>query len=156
MKKGRPAYTVSALADVAVSEQVAGVLTAETGSFGVRGQRLDRWPEARTMDTVEVDGLPLRVKVSPGRAKVEHDDAVRVARRVGRPLRDVVAEAESRWRTRPGLAPIEVDDPGTGVAATLPVQQDGQLVDPGNRWLTHTTDGDSPQVADSGPDGDAS
>ena len=33
------------------------------------------------MGEVEVDGLPVRVKVSAGRVKVEHDDAARVARR---------------------------------------------------------------------------
>jgi hypothetical protein len=147
MKKGRPAHTVSVLADLAVSEQVAGVLTAETGSLGVRGQRLERWPQARTMATVHVEGMPLRVKVSPGRAKVEHDDAVRAARRLGRPLREIMSEAEARWRIGPGAAPA---------AADAPMRQGGQLFDPGDRWLTHATDGDSPQVADTGPDDDAS
>jgi hypothetical protein len=49
---------------------------------------------------VEVDGLPVRVKVSPGRVKVEHDDAARVARLHQRPLRDVLADAESAARRR--------------------------------------------------------
>jgi pyridinium-3,5-bisthiocarboxylic acid mononucleotide nickel chelatase len=97
MKKGRPAHTVSALVDPALAGQVAGVLTAETGSLGVRGQRLERWPQAREMHAVDVDGLAVRVKVSRGRVKVEHDDAARVARRVGRPLREVVARAEQQW-----------------------------------------------------------
>ncbi len=99
MKKGRPAHTVSALADPALAGQVAGVLTAETGSMGVRGQRLERWPQAREMHAVEVEGLAVRVKVSAGRVKVEHDDAARVARRIGRPLREVVARAEQQWLT---------------------------------------------------------
>ena len=97
MKKGRPAHTVSALADPALAGQVAGVLTAETGSLGVRGQTLERWPQARDLRAVEVDGLAIRVKVSAGRVKVEHDDAARVARRIGRPLREVVARAEQQW-----------------------------------------------------------
>ncbi len=59
---------------------MAGVLVAETGSLGVRGTTLERWPPARQPGTVEVDGYPIRVKVSPGRVKVEHDDAARVAR----------------------------------------------------------------------------
>lgn len=98
MKKGRPAHTVSALADTALAAQVAEVLVAETGSLGVRGQRLERWPSARAGATIEVDGLPVRVKVSPGRVKVEHDDAARVARRTGRPLREVVSRAEAAGR----------------------------------------------------------
>ena len=98
MKKGRPAHTVSALADVSLSTQVAEVLMAETGSLGVRGTGLDRWPTARHADTVEVAGYPVRVKVSPGRVKVEHDDAARVAQRAGLPLREVLSLAEAEGR----------------------------------------------------------
>jgi uncharacterized protein (TIGR00299 family) protein len=100
MKKGRPAHTVSVLADPALADQVGRVLVAETGSLGVRGETLQRWPAARTTSEVEVDGLPVRVKVSVGRVKVEHDDAARAARRTGLPLREVVARAEAAWRRR--------------------------------------------------------
>jgi uncharacterized protein (TIGR00299 family) protein len=102
MKKGRPAHTVSALVDPALAEQVATVLRAETGSLGVRGQTLERWPSARFGGQVEVDGVPVRVKVGAGRVKVEHDDAARVARRTGLPLREVVSRAEEAWRRRVG------------------------------------------------------
>ncbi|MEJ7583894.1 MAG: LarC family nickel insertion protein [Acidimicrobiales bacterium] len=98
MKKGRPAYTLSALVDPALTAQVAAVLMAETGSLGLRGQQLERWPARRSETSVDVDGLAVRVKVSPGRIKVEHDDAVRAARRTGRPLREVVGRAEEAGR----------------------------------------------------------
>lgn len=110
MKKGRPAHTVSALCDPSLAGQVAAVLTQETGSFGVRGQTLERWPRARTEEQVDVDGYPIRIKVGAGRAKVEHDDAARVARRTGRPLRDVVADAEDAWRHRRATGPTAVPD----------------------------------------------
>jgi uncharacterized protein (TIGR00299 family) protein len=100
MKKGRPAHTVSALADTALAGQIAGVLAAETGSLGVRGDTLQRWPAARVDDQVEVEGVPVRVKVGAGRVKVEHDDAARAARRTGLPLREVVSRAEEAWRRR--------------------------------------------------------
>ncbi|MFO7281524.1 MAG: nickel pincer cofactor biosynthesis protein LarC [Thermoanaerobacterales bacterium] len=102
MKKGRPAHVVSALADPALAGQLAAVLADETGSLGVRATSLERWPRTRTTGTVEVAGMPVRVKLSPGRAKVEHDDAVRVARRTGTPLREVLslAEAEARRHRR--------------------------------------------------------
>jgi pyridinium-3,5-bisthiocarboxylic acid mononucleotide nickel chelatase len=100
MKKGRPAHTVSALADPALAEQVARVLTAETGSLGVRGATMDRWPSERRMHEVEIQGLPVRVKVSPGRVKAEHDDAARVARRTGLPVREVIFRAEEAFRRR--------------------------------------------------------
>ena len=106
MKKGRPAHTVSALADPALADQIAAVLVAETGSLGVRGDTLQRWPSARVQAQVEVGGVPVRVKVGAGRVKVEHDDAARAARRTGLPLREVVSRAEEAWRRR---LPIDPD-----------------------------------------------
>jgi uncharacterized protein (TIGR00299 family) protein len=97
MKKGRPAHTVHALADPAIVPQVMDVLAAETGTLGVRGHRLERWTLPRRHERVVVDDLSVRVKVSPGRAKAEFDDAATVAERTGRPVRDVIAEAERRW-----------------------------------------------------------
>jgi uncharacterized protein (DUF111 family) len=108
MKKGRPAHTVSTLADPALTEQLSRVLMSETGSLGVRSQTLERWPAARSVDEVEVDGLPVRVKISEGRVKVEHDDAARASRRTGRPLREVVRRAEQAWHQR---APSVLPDP---------------------------------------------
>jgi hypothetical protein len=103
MKKGRPAHTVSALADPALAGQVASRLTAETGSLGVRGTTLERWPAPRSTSTVEVDGLPVRIKVSPGRSsKPEHDDVARVARLRSLPLREVRFRAEHAWRDTTG------------------------------------------------------
>src|SRR5918996_724669 len=110
MKKGRPAPTVSALVEPALAEQVAAALMAETGTLGLRGTTLDRWPAARAVDTVDVDGMPVRVKVSPGRVKVEHDDAARVARSQGRPLREVLSVAESEARRLQGRRPVEGTD----------------------------------------------
>jgi len=98
MKKGRPAHTVSALCDPSLARQVAATLTAETGSLGVRGQTFERWPSPRREDEVDVDGTLIRVKVGPGRVKVEHDDAVRAARRLHLPVREVVSRAEETWR----------------------------------------------------------
>ncbi|MGH9136825.1 MAG: nickel pincer cofactor biosynthesis protein LarC [Acidimicrobiales bacterium] len=94
MKKGRPAHTVSALCDPADAERVAAVLLAETGSLGVRASSMQRWPQARRETFVEIDGHRIAVKLGPGRVKVEHDDAAAAARALGRPLRDVLAEAE--------------------------------------------------------------
>jgi len=102
MKKGRPAHTVSALADVALADQVAAILLSETGSLGLRGKTMERWPSSRGDGQVEVDGVPVRVKVGAGRVKVEHDDAARAARRTGLPLREVVSRAEEAWRRRLG------------------------------------------------------
>jgi uncharacterized protein (TIGR00299 family) protein len=109
MKKGRPAYTVSVLADVALGGQLAAVLATTTGSLGVRGQTLQRWPRARVHGEVDVHGHVVRVKVSPGRVKVEHDDAASVAHATGTPVREVVSLAEEAWR-RLAQQPAPVQD----------------------------------------------
>jgi uncharacterized protein (TIGR00299 family) protein len=115
MKKGRPGHTVSVLADVAIAESVRTLLEAETGTLGVRGIALERWAAARSMGAVDVDGSPVRVKVSPGRVKAEQRDAARAARRSGLPLREVLYRAENSWRqddnVRPGLKPTDTDEP---------------------------------------------
>ena len=49
------------------------------GASGCAVPLLERWPAARVMDEVDVEGAPVRVKVSPGRVKVEQRDAARVA-----------------------------------------------------------------------------
>ena len=98
MKKGRPAHVVSVLCDPPAVAEVAEVLTSETGSLGVRAHTVQRWSAARTMHEVMVDGHPIAVKVTAGRAKAEHDDAARVATATGRPLREVLALAEAAWR----------------------------------------------------------
>jgi pyridinium-3,5-bisthiocarboxylic acid mononucleotide nickel chelatase len=111
MKKGRPAHTISALADTALAVQVADALTAESGSLGVRGVRYERWPTERRDDVVEVAGFPVRVKVSPGRVKVEHDDAARVAGRAGLPLREVLSRAEEEGRRALRAVPDPTEPP---------------------------------------------
>jgi pyridinium-3,5-bisthiocarboxylic acid mononucleotide nickel chelatase len=96
MKKGRPAHTAAALVDPADVDRLATVLLAETGSLGLRATSVERWPQRRAEATIDVGGHPVRVKVADGRAKPEHDDAVAAARALGRPLRDVLREAETR------------------------------------------------------------
>ncbi len=100
MKKGRPAHTVHALTDPADVERIAAVMLAETGSLGIRATTVARWPQRREEITVEVDGNAIRVKVASGRVKVESGDAAEAARSLGRPLRDVLREAETQARSR--------------------------------------------------------
>ena len=100
MKKGRPGQVVSALGDVALAAQLRDVLLNEGGSLGVRATTVDRFAATRRFERVEIEGQALRVKVSPGRAKVEHDDASSAAKLLGMPVREVVSRAEAAWRER--------------------------------------------------------
>jgi uncharacterized protein (TIGR00299 family) protein len=98
MKKGRPAYIVSALCDDASFGVVRSTLVAETGTLGVRATQVQRWPQQRAEEVVTIDGHAIRVKVGATRVKVEHDDALAAATALGRPLRAVLAEAEAAGR----------------------------------------------------------
>ena len=101
MKKGRPAHTVHALCDPALGARIASVLVYETGSLGIRGSTIERWPQQRAEAVVDVEGHAVRVKLAAGRVKVEHDDAAAAARALGWPLRAVLAAAEALgWAAR--------------------------------------------------------
>ena len=75
---------------------------------------VERWPFARQTDEVEVEGLPVRVKRTALRVKVEYEDAARVARRTGLPLREVVSRAEAEARR---IDPDPTLDPDGGTPA---------------------------------------
>jgi uncharacterized protein (TIGR00299 family) protein len=95
MKKGRPAHTMSALCDDASFAQVREVMVRETGSLGVRASAVARWPQHRDERTVHIDGHAIRVKIGEHRVKAEFDDALAAASSLDRPVRDVLAAAES-------------------------------------------------------------
>jgi hypothetical protein len=102
MKKGRPAHTVHALCDPSRADAIAATLLRETGTLGLRGTSLERWPQAREVEVVDVDGQPVRVKLSGHRVKVEFDDAAAAADALGRPVRDVIEDATRRGTPDPG------------------------------------------------------
>jgi uncharacterized protein (DUF111 family) len=99
MKKGRPAHTVHALCDPAIADSIRATMVAETGTLGVRGSTMHRWPQQRRTTTVDIDGHTVRVKVAASsgttRYKVEHDDAAAAAAALGVPLRVVMDRAHA-------------------------------------------------------------
>jgi len=99
MKRGRPGHILSVLCDPALASELSTLMRDETGTLGVRAMGVRRWASEREPGVVEVEGLPVRVKVSPGRVKAEHADAARVARVTGLTLLEVTARAESGYRT---------------------------------------------------------
>jgi pyridinium-3,5-bisthiocarboxylic acid mononucleotide nickel chelatase len=119
MKKGRPGSIVHALCDPSMIASLRDVLRDATGSLGVRVTTAERWPAARSLDSVWIDGQLIRVKVSVGRIKAEYEDVARAARRTGQPLREIAFRAEALWRTEHGQSGMTTSDgSGMSIAAT--------------------------------------
>ena len=93
-KKGRPAHVFSVLCEPSSVARLRQVLADETGTLGIRAAMWQRWPSTREFSSVEVGGYPVRVKRGPRRIKAEHDDAARIARLLGLPVREVARQAE--------------------------------------------------------------
>ena len=114
MKKGRPGTVVHVLADPSMTASLRGVLRDTTGSLGVRLTTGERWPAARSLESVRLDGQMIRVKVSAGRIKAEYEDVARASRRTGQSLREVAFRAESLWRAEHGAIAAVRSEPDDG------------------------------------------
>ncbi|MDQ3955245.1 MAG: nickel pincer cofactor biosynthesis protein LarC [Actinomycetota bacterium] len=98
MKKGRPAFAISALATPERESDLTAVFFKETTTLGIRTLPVDRSVLAREWIRVEVRGLPIRVKLGRANGRVitispEHDDAVEASRATGLALRLIYDEA---------------------------------------------------------------
>ena len=106
MKKGRPGVVLAALARPADERAVAETMLRETTALGVRVSPVRRWELERRFVTVEVAGEAVRVKLGlldgeTVNAAPEHDDCRAVARRTGRPVKDIWAAALAAAAERP-------------------------------------------------------
>jgi uncharacterized protein (TIGR00299 family) protein len=102
MKKGRPGHVLHVLTDATHLDALRSGIHRATGTMGVRATALERWPVARELGQVTLDGMTVRMKVAEGRAKPEFDDVALVAAKTGASLHDVSSRAEEAWRsTRP-------------------------------------------------------
>lgn len=97
MKHGRPAVTISVLAEPTVSGSLGELLLQESGSLGYRTHGVARSALDRRIETVELEGHTIRLKVTDSTAKAEFVDVVDAARGLNRPARQVAAEAERLW-----------------------------------------------------------
>ncbi len=98
MKKGRPGARVEALSTAALADRIENAIFRHGSSIGVRRSFVERHALLRDERTVLLHGEAIRIKrvALPGggsRAKPEFDDVRRLATRLGRPLRDIAAEA---------------------------------------------------------------
>jgi pyridinium-3,5-bisthiocarboxylic acid mononucleotide nickel chelatase len=103
MKKGRPGFVLAALARPGAEGAVAAAILEETTTLGVRVSGARRYELDREERAVEIAGGIVRVKVGRLDGRVvnvapEHDDCSELARRTGRAVKDVWAEALVRAR----------------------------------------------------------
>jgi uncharacterized protein (TIGR00299 family) protein len=105
MKKGRPGHVLHVLAEATQVEVLRREIARATGTMGIRAMPAERWPVAREMTTVVIDGLTIRMKVTSGRAKPEFDDVALVAAKTGATLHEVSSRAEEAWRAAHHRAP---------------------------------------------------
>jgi uncharacterized protein (TIGR00299 family) protein len=98
MKKGRPGHVLHVLTDATHLETLRHLIGTTTGTFGVRASAAERWPAARSLDTVTLDGMVVRMKVGAGRAKPEFEDIALIATATGTAVHEVASRAEEAWR----------------------------------------------------------
>ena len=103
MKKGRPAVTISVLAEPSARERIAAVLFAETSTIGLRYHPVARLKLAREIKEVDTRWGRVRVKVSRAgddtvTLSPEYDDCKRLAREHHVALRLVLEQAQAAAR----------------------------------------------------------
>ena len=98
MKKGRPGHVLHVLTDATHLDRLRHLIHTTTGTFGVRATASERWPAARRLDQVTVDGMVVRMKVGYGRAKPEFEDIALIAGATGVAVHEVASRAEEAWR----------------------------------------------------------
>jgi pyridinium-3,5-bisthiocarboxylic acid mononucleotide nickel chelatase len=107
MKKGRPALTLSALAEAASADAVATALLRETTTIGLRRYPVGRTERPRRVVSVVTPFGSIQVKISEGpfgppQVKPEFDQCAAAAREHGVSVREVLAAALEAVARAPG------------------------------------------------------
>lgn len=100
MKKGRPAHTLSVLAEPDAVERLERVVFMQTSTIGLRRRVVEKVVLPREIVTVQVLGSALRVKLARLDGQVvnavpEYDDVVRLAANSKLPVRTVLDAASA-------------------------------------------------------------
>jgi len=101
MKKGRPAHTLSVLCDADHRAPLRRVVLEHTTTLGVREHQVARHALDRSWETVDVRGVPVRIKLSHTadghvlHATPEFEDVRAAAEQAGIPARVVLDEANA-------------------------------------------------------------
>jgi uncharacterized protein (DUF111 family) len=98
MKKGRPAFTVSALLPVIREAEIAAVFIEQSTTLGVRAWPVNRTKAVRRFERLTTRWGDVTVKLRGWKGRVidaapEYDDCASIAREHDQPLRTVRDEA---------------------------------------------------------------
>lgn len=98
MKKGRPGFTLRVLTSRASMDAVIRTVYRETTTFGLRIAGIGKNQLERRWETASVAGYEVRIKIGTFEGEdvtssVEFEDAAKIARITGMPLKDVYAAA---------------------------------------------------------------
>lgn len=98
MKKGRPALTISAIADASRKDAITATMIEQSTTLGVRVQPIERTKAVRRFETVVTRWGDVTVKLRAWNGRVidvapEYDDCAAIARAEGIPVREVWNEA---------------------------------------------------------------
>jgi uncharacterized protein (DUF111 family) len=99
MKKGRPGVMLSFLCAPPDLERLAALVTAETGTLGVRYASLRRIVQSRRIEERDTQFGPVRFKVGEYGEKPEYEDCRRIARERGIPCRVIMRQLLPRERS---------------------------------------------------------
>jgi uncharacterized protein (TIGR00299 family) protein len=105
MKKGRPAHTLHALVGADAADAVRREIFRQTSTIGVREQTFAKHALDREFVAVTVDGHEVAVKLARLEGELmnvqpEYADVVAAATALGRPVKDVLAEAQALARAQ--------------------------------------------------------
>ncbi|HNR97711.1 MAG TPA: nickel pincer cofactor biosynthesis protein LarC, partial [Anaerolineae bacterium] len=100
MKKSRPAYQLSVLAEPADTDKLAAIVLRETPTLGLRYQRYRRAKASREIGEVQTPWGAVRIKIKRLGNRVisaapEYDDCAALAAREGIPFEDVASAARA-------------------------------------------------------------
>lgn len=103
MKKGRPAFLLSALSDEADKSAVEAAMFAETSTIGVRWQMVQRTVADRNIIPVVTEWGSVDIKVAELNGKVinvapEFGDCRMLAEKTGVPLKQIYQSALQAWQ----------------------------------------------------------
>ncbi len=103
MKKGRPAFLLSALTDESGKSAVEAVMFAETSTIGIRWQMVNRTVADRTIVPVVTEWGSVDVKVAELSGQVinvapEFGDCRNLAEKSGIPLKQIYQSALQAWQ----------------------------------------------------------